>query len=476
MDDGSVARGLNPRHFDEGVATEDLQAEVVKNGWDGQATRADFLPKEAYISPDFARRETEKLWPHIWQIACREEEIPFEGDFITYDIVDDSIIVVRTAEGDIRAYHNACPHRGRPLTDGCGTAKQFVCRFHGWRFALSGENTGVVDRHDWGDALTDADVALRPVRVGVWGGFVFINMDPDAEPLETFAAPFNTLLAKYEFEKMRYRWYRTVELPVNWKAVLEGFDEAYHVQTSHPQLIEHIEDYSNSGTFGIHSAFWYDPLPEGQSRYQPSSRLNRDLSGIDYRQHLWGYVREMEEQLGAAITPRAYEAAKRVLAEVPAEASSAEVLVTWRRIWREMAEAEGAGWPEMSIQEIMAGRQDWHVFPNSVWLLSGLDGLLAYRARPHGHDPDKCLFDVWSLVRYAPGQEPKVEREYYTDWRDCDWGRVLSQDFANLERIQRGMKSRGFVGARTNPRQEQAISNFHRMIWRVVGPYLNADM
>ena len=72
-------------------------------------------------------------------------------------------------------------------------------------------------------------------------------------------------------------------------------------------------------------------------------------------------------------------------------------------------------------------------------------------------------------MRYAPGAEPKLEREYYTKWEDCDWKRILSQDFANLARVQRGMKSRGFVGGRPNPQQEQAISNFHRMIWRVVG-------
>lgn len=469
MADGASVNLRDPRHFDEGVDQSSLQAKAVRDGSDAEVTRSDYLPKEAYIDPAFARLEAERLWPRIWQIACREEEIPYEGDFITYDIVDDSIIVVRTASGEIKAYHNACPHRGRPLTDGSGTAKQFVCRFHGWRFSLDGENTCVVDRHDWGERLKDEEIALRPVQVGTWGGFVFINMDPEAEPLEEFLYPANHLLQKWEFEKMRYRWYRTVELPVNWKAALEGFDEAYHVQTSHPQLIEHIEDYSNSGTFGIHSAFWYDPLPEGVSRYKPSSRLNRDTSGIDYRQHVWGYVKEMEEQLGGAITPRAYEACKRMMEEVPATASSTEVLTAWRRIWRELAEADGAGWPDMTPQEMMQARQDWHIFPNTVWLLSGLDGLLAYRARPHGHDPDRCLFDVWSLVRYGPGQEPKLEREYYTDWRQCDWKRVLSQDFANLERVQQGMKSRGFVGARPNPRQEQAISNFHRMLWRAVG-------
>jgi phenylpropionate dioxygenase-like ring-hydroxylating dioxygenase large terminal subunit len=464
----SYTRRSTPRHFDEPTPTSELQANVVREGMPVGPVRVDFLPKDAYISPAFAQREAELLWPRIWQIACREEEIPAQGDYITYDIVDDSIIVVRTAEG-IKAHHNACPHRGRPLADGPGRTQKFVCRFHGWQFNLSGENVRVVDRDDWGTCLKNEEIRLKGVQVGTWGGFVFVNMDPAAEPLEQFLSPLNELCKKYEFEKMRYRWYRTVELPLNWKAALEGFDEAYHVQTSHPQLIRDIEDYSNSGTFGIHSAFWYDPLPDGRSRYQRSSRLAAEEGVIDYRQHILGYVREMDEQLGAAITPRAHEAAKRMMAELPATASSIEVLTTWRRLWQEAAEAEGAGWPDLSVDEIRAARQDWHIFPNAVILMSGLDGLLAYRARPHGHDPDKCIYDVWSLVRYKPGAEPKLKREYFNRWQDCDWGRILTQDFGNLERVQRGMKSRGFAGSRPNPHQEQAISNFHRMIWRVVG-------
>src|SRR3546814_9559398 len=108
--------------------------------------------------------------------------------------------------------------------------------------------------------------------------------------------------------------------------------------------------------------------------------------------------------------------------------------------------------------------QDWHVFPNLFYLHSSVDGVLCYRSRPNGRNPDSCIFDVWSLVRYAPGKEPPLNREYYTDYRDCDWGRVLDQDFANLKEVQRGMKSRAFNGSLTNPVQEQAVSNFHRVL------------
>jgi phenylpropionate dioxygenase-like ring-hydroxylating dioxygenase large terminal subunit len=125
--------------------------------------RDDFVPKEDFYDPAFAAAEAEHLWPKVWQIACRLEEIPRAGDYYTYEILTDSIIVVRTGAGDsdVKAYHNVCPHRGTQLTQGCGHTRQFVCPFHGWRFGLDGRNVKVVDRHDWGDSLKDED---RPCR------------------------------------------------------------------------------------------------------------------------------------------------------------------------------------------------------------------------------------------------------------------------------------------------------------------------
>ncbi|PJG46420.1 hypothetical protein CAF53_19780 [Sphingobium sp. LB126] len=90
--------------------------------------------------------------------------------------------------------------------------------------------------------------------------------------------------------------------------------------------------------------------------------------------------------------------------------------------------------------------------------------LLGYRARPYGDDPDRCIFEVYVLERFAPGQEPKVEVEDGgSDWRSVDWGLILSQDFQNMEEVQKGMKSRAFAAARPNPLQEIEVSNFHRV-------------
>ena len=82
-----------------------------------QQVEPDYVPVDPYISRDWLMLERERLWPRVWQMACREEEIPRAGDFLTYDILDDSVIVTRTQDGSIRAYFNACTHRGRRLTD-----------------------------------------------------------------------------------------------------------------------------------------------------------------------------------------------------------------------------------------------------------------------------------------------------------------------------------------------------------------------
>ena len=144
-----------------------------------QDVRDDFVPKADFLDRRFHELEKENLWPKVWQIACRLEEIPEPGDYATYDILDDSIVIVRRGPDEVAAYHNACPHRGTLLVEGKGSIREFLCSFHGWRFGLDGRNAGVVDRDDWGGCLKAGDADLAPVQAGIWGGWVWINMDAD---------------------------------------------------------------------------------------------------------------------------------------------------------------------------------------------------------------------------------------------------------------------------------------------------------
>ena len=137
------------------------------------------IPPQAYTSPEYARAEADRLWGKVWQAACRAEEVPNVGDFVTYDIMDESVIIVRTGEDRVQAFYNVCQHRGRQLAEGCGHARQFVCKFHGWRWKITGESAFINDRKGYGDCLTAENTALEPVNCDSWGGWVWINMDPD---------------------------------------------------------------------------------------------------------------------------------------------------------------------------------------------------------------------------------------------------------------------------------------------------------
>ena len=92
----------------------------------------DRVPRERYFDPEFHALEAEQLWPRIWQMACRLEEIPQPGDFVTYEILDQSVVVVRTDDGSVVAFQNACRHRGVQVVQGWGTCEgTFTCPFHG---------------------------------------------------------------------------------------------------------------------------------------------------------------------------------------------------------------------------------------------------------------------------------------------------------------------------------------------------------
>jgi len=421
-----------------------------------------FIPASDYISPEFAEQEIAKLWPHVWQMACREEEISKAGDFYTYDIVDDSIIVVRTGADEIKAYHNVCPHRGRQLTEGCGHTARFHCRFHGWQFDLAGNNVAVVDRDDWGDTLKDEDIALKPVRVGRWGGWVFVCLDQQAETLETFLGAAKEHLDPFQYEGMRYYWRKSTKLPCNWKVALEAFNEAYHLQQVHRQMLRYFDDYTISQTFGPHSMFGYWTALKGGWR---STRLGGPKEGDDLRAGLKDYMEDMLETLNAAEPINLVEPARRLMDEVPADASEDQIFAKFGQFAYEHAVAQGIEYPPITPEQLEAAGQDWHIFPNFI-ILPGATALLSYRARPNGHDPDSCVWDVMALRRYPKGQEPDLApREWTDDIHDEKfWGKILVQDFENFEATQKGLKSRAFAGSRTNPVQEKPVANLHASI------------
>src|SRR5262249_52592354 len=159
-----------------------------------------------------------------------------------------------------------------------------------------------------------------------------------------------------------------------------------------------------------------------------------------------------KHDLGAMQTERAYQASLRLKDEAAADTPPGEVLQKFGEWTVEAAIKEGSGWPEGLTADYMAASgYDWHVFPNTVFLHGSVEAVLWYRMRPHPTEVEKSIFDIWSLERFAPGAEPELKREYYQNWRDFDWPLIYVQDFENMPRVQKGMRSRAFAGSRTSP-------------------------
>ena len=421
------------------------------------------VPGSRYTSREFFDLEMEKLWPRVWQVACREEEVANPGDFFEYTIGDQSILVVRVGDATIKAYFNACPHRGTRLASGIGNfaTAEIRCRYHAWRWELDGTNKEVVDRAEFPEALTDDDVRLGEVEVGRWGGFVFVNMDPECEPFESFLGAVPAMYDRYRYEDLRFRSYRTIRFECNWKTAVDAFNEAYHPQGLHSQMLTWFDDTGFVyAQFGQHSNY---TKPASDVEMRPSPRLG--LGPDDYDEQELLAVR-IDATAGLfSRSDRAYlEELKRE--GLPAGTTAPEVFGKLRL--NGMVE-RGIDITGLEPDEIMKGGTI-HLFPNLLGPFSYGNATL-YRARPDGLDPDSCLLDYWALEWLPPGAEaPPIERKFYEDWSTKDWGQINNQDFGNMVEITRGMKSVGYRGALLNPVQEANIIHHHQ----VIDQYLNS--
>lgn len=431
-------------------------------------------PVEGFLSRDYAKRESERLWPKVWQMAGRLEEIPKVGNYFTYEIDTDSVIVVRNSPDTIKAYHNVCPHRGRRLIDtpdngnnAQGTKQSFVCGFHGWRYNLDGDNTYVHEEQDWKGGLNTECTSLSEVNVDTWGGWIFINLDPNCMSLREFLEPAAGILDPFEFEKMRYKWRQWVIFDCNWKTAMEAFMEPYHVAGTHTQMLEHGDYYAYSAAYGLHGVSGFDQRnPELQMKQ--STTVTRAGKGNDPRISTFELQNEIYTTVNnASTTETLVNAARRLVDELPEGTPADEVISHWLASARADDAARGVQWPDVTPEQMSKAGLAWHVFPNMT-ILQGITFALCYRTRPYGDDPDKCIFESYAIERFPDGEEPDTEW-VYADPTEEGWGLVLSQDFSNMAAVQKGMKSRGFRGALPNPHQEQKVTNFHRNLAAIMG-------
>jgi phenylpropionate dioxygenase-like ring-hydroxylating dioxygenase large terminal subunit len=201
----------------------------------------DPLPVEQYLSQEQFDLEREHIFRKTWLSVGRVEQIPNAGDYFVQDIamLHTSVIIMRGKDNAIRAFHNVCSHRGNKLLwDKQGSCQAITCRLHSWAYELDGALRFVPDEGSFFN-LDRKKLGLTPIKVDVWEGFVFVNLDPaPAQTLPEYLGELGTSLHGYPFlENSATSASWTAEVNANWKLIKDGFQEVYHVPFLHRKSI-----------------------------------------------------------------------------------------------------------------------------------------------------------------------------------------------------------------------------------------------
>jgi len=425
--------------------------------------RPDRVPAQRYYDPQFYAMENERLWPRTWQMACRLEEIENPGDYVEYEILDHSVVVVRVDSDTIKAYENTCRHRGVKLAQGSGSLPSgFTCPFHGWCWSLDGTNTFVFQPALFdGGQLDRDDLRLREVQVDTALGCAWVNLDRSAPPLRESIATFARAGDAWQAQDLRAEWWLSCALPVNWKLATEAFMEGYHVMQTHPQLLP--TDYKKlMGDDPI-----YRELSPGGSgaKKRKASREYFDSRGfIDAQLHYMNTLSVGMAGLTHMNDVRIAEGLRDLdLSDDPDNADKAwqrhvnDAVMAWHR-------HRGEAMPDLN--KLLETPEIWSpvqfCFPN-YFMLFNYSSASVYRIRPVS--PESCLFELWSLTRYPPGQEPVPPPKPVPMLPDDPrWPPIPAQDFSNLPIQQKALHNRGFQFMRLSDKVEGMISNYQRVV------------
>lgn len=208
-----------------------------------QATRpyeaAWSMPGAFYSDPEVLAIEREQLFAREWICVGRIEEVARPGDYITFEILEEPVVIVHGRDGEIRALSNVCRHRGTKIAKGSGNARTLVCPYHHWTYDLAGGLLAaphMEDRSDFGIA----NCRLPELRCELWQGFVFVSLDPDAPALAPRLAGLEEITRNYHFEEMKLRYLADEAWDTNWKCLVENFMEGYHLSALHRKTLHNV--------------------------------------------------------------------------------------------------------------------------------------------------------------------------------------------------------------------------------------------
>lgn len=418
----------------------------------------DVIDPARYHSTDFMAREWQNLWPRVWLLAAVTVDIQSPGDYTLFQHGHEEFLIVRQDDMGIKAFYNACPHRGNRVCQvDRGTTSSFTCPFHSWEFGCNGKLQKIVDEETFNPKLIRHRPGLTELRCDTLGGLVFVNMDGKAPPLKEWLGLPAGYLEAYGMDTMNLVRHTRSEWSSNWKTGVDTFYESYHLPHIHPQTQGSIEEFSQ-----------VDLYKNGFSRMIM-------WFGIKSHRHEVEHERQIDE--GAKIFLRD--------AGIDPDTYTGTVHDTRRDIQlakRKRAEELGLKeWDRLTDGQLSDG---WitGMFPN-VQMGMHAEGVFIMRFVPHPTDPEKFIYDNVLLYRHVDvpnydvptwmampkeldltGQtRPDIERWPANEVPGI--GPVLLQDWELVPNVQRGLKSRGFKGPLWGE-QEARIRHFHREVDR----------
>jgi choline monooxygenase len=410
------------------------------------------IPTERYLSPEFAALEAELLWPKVWVVACSLDHVAEPGDFFELRFGWNSVIVVRGDDGELRAFQNACRHRGNALCQGAGHGlTELRCGYHRWAWDLRGQLREVPSRKGFGVIRND-ELPLFPVRVDTWARLVFVNLDPDAAPLADWLEGVPDDIAWARPDEFRAAYSTTTPVHCNWKVVSEGFSETYHVQGLHREMLGSMDDVNSPQRFWNRQGVSYQPYGV------PSPRLGRDVDD----KVVWDSFIVTQ---GGRMGPDYAEGGARA-GEMPAVPEGSTLQDVIAEMIRRHQATTGADLSGFETDQVLRLSQ-YNLFPNTTVLVSA-DMFTVLTSRP-GVTPDQAELVMMHLVRSTGADAPRHTPMDVTVPADqARFGYVLDQDLRILERMQLGLHQRG-LGEIVLGREECRIINMHRSLEEFLG-------
>ena len=396
-----------------------------------------------YTSAEWHEREVEHLWKKVWQFACREEDIPEPGDHYRYDIAGMSFLVLRTETGELKAYPNACLHRGRMLKEFDGNAAELRCPFHGFCWKLDGQLKDIPADWDFPQINQD-EFSLPEIPLAVWAGFIFINPDQNCAPFDDFISDLASQFERWNLGGLFKQAHVAKVMPCNWKIAQEAFCEAFHVNATHPQIMRSIGDVNSQVDIWENCARVITP---GGTH----SPLLTDVSTADL-------MRSMMDLDFDAEVP-----------EVPDEMHLRQFLADRSR---ENLRPIAGDRADLYCDAELMDSLDYTLFPNfHPW---GAFNGIVYRFRPNGNDHRSAIMECIMLAPFEGERPPGAKVHWLKE--DENWssalgflGKVFDQDSFNMPKVQMGLESTYMNGIVLSGYQESKVRWLHHKLTEWVG-------